>query len=166
MKNTLTDNILNICQILSKHSVEYLIVGGAAVALHGYFRPSVDSVENFADKPDLDFWYNPTYSNYFNLLNAFNELELDVEEFKNEAEPNPKKSFFKFESENFTLDFLPTLKGLTKFNNSFRNKEVVNLLGTEIWFIGYHDLIKDKQENPRPKDLTDIEQLKNRRNGQ
>lgn len=163
MKNALTDNILKICQILSNHSVEYLIVGGAAVALHGYFRPSVDSVGNFAEKLDLDFWYNPTYANYFNLLDAFNEMGLNVEEFKNEAEPNPKKSFFKFESENFTLDFLPTLKGLTKFNNSFKNKEVVNLLGTEIWFIGYHDLINDKLENPRPKDLTDIEQLKNKR---
>ncbi|HEY4322444.1 MAG TPA: hypothetical protein VGN20_00620 [Mucilaginibacter sp.] len=166
MKNTLTDNILNICKVLSNHAVEYMIVGGAAVALHGYFRPSLDDAGSFTDKPDLDFWYNPAYANYFNLLNAFEELKLDVEEFKNETAPNPKKSFFKFECENFTLDFLPELKGLTRFSTSFKNKEAVSLQGTEIWFIGYDDLIKDKAENARPKDLIDIEHLKNKRSEQ
>jgi hypothetical protein len=50
-----------------------------------------------AEKPDLDFWYNPTYDNYFKLLNALEELGQDVTRFKDEQTPNPKKSFFRYE---------------------------------------------------------------------
>jgi len=160
MQNKLTDNIIDVCKVLGKHSVQYLIVGGTAVALHGYFRQSMDTGGQPADKLDFDFWYSPTYTNYFNLLSALQELGQDVEKFKNESAPNPRKSFFKFETELFTLDFLPELKGLTKFRDCFQNKEIVKLQGTEIWFISYLDLIKDKEENARPKDLIDIEQLK------
>ena len=82
-----------------------MIVGGTAVALHGYSRPSMNVTDEVAEKPDLDFWYNPTYENYFKLLNALEELGQDVTKFKQEQVPNPKKSFFRYEFEKFTLDF-------------------------------------------------------------
>jgi len=68
-------------------------VGGTAVALHGYFRPSLNESGLPAEKPDLDFWYNPAYDNYFRLLNALEELGEDVSEFKAEIAPNPRRSF-------------------------------------------------------------------------
>ena len=70
MENKLADGILTVCKLLNKHSVQYIIVGGAAVALHGYFRQSVNFGGTAIEIPDLDFWYNPTYENYFKLLNA------------------------------------------------------------------------------------------------
>jgi hypothetical protein len=94
------------------HSVEYLVVGGTAVALHGYLRQSHDTSGHLMEKHDLDFWYNPTYDNYFKLLDSLEELGLDVTEFRDEIAPNPKKSFFKLEQENFKMDFLPELLGL------------------------------------------------------
>lgn len=140
-----------------------MIVGGTAVALHGYFRHSTISSGVVAYKPDLDFWYNPSYKNYFCLLEALQELGQDVTFFKNEQTPNPKKSFFKYEFEDFTLDILPEIKASIKFASTFANKIIVNLAGVEIFIIGYNDLITDKAINPRPKDLTDIEELKKRR---
>lgn len=140
--------------------MQYLIAGGTAVALHGYLRMSLLSSGLPADKYDLDFWYNPVYDNYFNLLNALQELGQDVSEFKEEIAPNPKKSYFRLEFEKFTLDFLPELSGLGKFRESFKQREKVNLDGTEISFINYADLIKNKELKARPKDLEDIEQLK------
>jgi hypothetical protein len=113
-----------------------------------------------AGKHDLDFWYNPTYENYYNLLKALEELGLDITEFKEERSPNPKKSFFKFENDIFTLDFLPTLKKHASFNSSFNAKAIVKIQGDEIWFINYEDLLKEKQENARAKDIEDIEHLK------
>lgn len=83
-----------------------------------------------------------------------------VSEFKEEIAPNPKKSYFRLEFENFTLDFLPELRGLGDFRSSFNAREKVNLRGNEISFISYDDLIKNKEINARPKDLKDIEQLK------
>ena len=163
MEKTLGESILNICNILNKHSVEYIIVGGTAVALHGYYRQSINLDGVVTDKPDLDFWYNPTYKNYFNLLNALEELGQDVAEFKKEQTPNPKKSFFRYDFEKFNLDLLPELKAQLKFRTSFLRKEVVSLNGIDIPFISYDDLILDKEANGRPKDITDIEQLKSKR---
>ncbi len=162
MENNLTDNILSVCQVLNKHTVQYMVVGGVAVALHGYFRQSINLAGVVADKPDLDFWYNPTYENYFKLLNALEELGQDVSEFKEEQSPNPKKSFFKYQFENFTLDLLPELKAPLAFNVSFTNREIIIFNQIDIPFINYQDLISDKKVNARPKDIQDIEQLEKR----
>jgi hypothetical protein len=103
MENDLAERILSVYRVLNRHSVEYLIVGGTAVALHGYFRHSLNLASIITDKPDLDFWYNPTYENYFKLLNALEELEQDVTEFKEEESPNPKKSFSDMSSKSSLL---------------------------------------------------------------
>ena len=95
MDKSLSEYVLNVCKILNKHSVQYSIVGGAAVALYGYFRRSLNLSGLPAEKHELDFWYNPGYSNYFKLLNALEESGQDVSEFKEEIAPNPKKSYFK-----------------------------------------------------------------------
>lgn len=159
MESSLTDSILSVCRTLNKFSVEYIIVGGTAVALHGYYRHSINITGEIAEKPDLDFWYNPTYDNYFKLLNALEDLGQDVTEFKEEQTPNPKRSFFRYEFEKFTLDFLPELKASLKFRSSFSKREIITLNDIEIPFITYDDLILDKKTNARPKDITDLEQL-------
>jgi hypothetical protein len=164
MNKNLSDSIIGVCQILNKHSVEYLIVGGAAVALFGYFRLSTSMAGIPSEKQDLDFWYNPTYTNYFRLLDALEELGQNVSDYKREKTPNPKKSFFKFEDEKFTLDFFPELKSLSSFITAYKKREIARLIDIEIPFIGFDDLIKDKEANSRPKDRIDIEQLKIRRN--
>lgn len=112
----------------------------------------------------MDFWYNPTYENYFKLLNALEELGQDVTEFKKEQAPNPKSSFFKYKFENFTLDFLPALKAALTFRLSYDKREVITLNEVDIPFIDFEDLIADKQATSRPKDIHDIEQLKLKRN--
>ena len=160
MNKNLHDGLLTVCTLLNKHNVEYLIVGGTAVALHGYFRMSVSIAGIQSEKPDLDFWYNPSYKNYFTLLNAIEELGVNVSAFKNEKTPNPKKSFFKLDFETFTIDFLPELPGLSKFRNSYKNKEVAQIGEVEIRFLNFDDLIENKQELAREKDITDLIELK------
>jgi len=163
MENSLASSILRVCRVLNKCSVQYLLVGGTAVALHGYFRYSVNAAGGISDKPDLDVWYNPTYGNYFKLLDALEELGQNVTEFRNEQAPNPKKSYFKYEFEWFTLDLLPALKTVLTFNASYAKKELVVLEEVDIPFIGYNELLLDKAANARPKDIEDIEQLESRR---
>jgi hypothetical protein len=164
MESSLTDSILNVCKTLNKFSEEYIIVGGTAVALHGYYRYSMNIAGETTAKPDLDFWYNPTYDNYFKLLNALEYLGQDVTQFKNEQTPDPKKSFFRYEFEMFTLDFLPELKAALLFRSAFNRREIVSLNNTEIPFINYEDLILDKKANGRLKDITDLEELYKKKN--
>ena len=55
------------------------------------------------------------------------------------------------------------MKGLSKFRSSFDKIEIVNLKGIDIPFIAFDDLLEDKVANSRPKDLSDINQLKSKR---
>jgi len=162
MIDSFSESILKVCKTLNKHSVEYLIIGGTAVALHGYYRLSRTASGQIAEKHDLDFWYSPTYKNYFSLLNALEELGQDVKEFREETTPNPKRSFFKLESDQFTIDFLPEVPGLPKFLYSSQQKVISMIDGVEIPVISFNDLLLSKQTQGRPKDIEDIEELKKR----
>lgn len=44
----------------------------------------------------------------------------------------------------------------------YEKREIVNFDGVDVAFISLENLIEDKKATSRPKDLTDIEQLKNR----
>ena len=152
-----------ICEILNKHSVEYLIVGGLAMALHGYYRKSIAPHGTQTEKPDIDIWFNPAYTNYFRLLDALEDLGQDVNKFKNEQEPNPKKSFLKYTFNEFTLDLLPQLKSKLSFQACYKRRRSVSLNRVVIFYIHTDDLITDKKANARPKDLADIAYLERKR---
>ena len=164
MQQKTINDLLLICKSLNENKVQYLIVVGFAVGLHGYSRMSTDVSGNIASKQDFDFWYNPTYSNYFNLLNALEKIGENVSAFREEQPPIPLKSFFKLKFDSFTLDFLPTIIGLEKFKKSYEKRDIIKIEGIEINFICFDDLIKNKQTTARPKDIDDINQLNSLRN--
>jgi hypothetical protein len=151
--------IRHICDVFNRHSVDYLIVGGIAVGLHGYLRNSVTADGKVTEKPDLDFWYRPTHENYYRLLAAVEELGKDMSRYKNETYTDISKSFFKFEFDTYTLDLLPQIKAPLKFWQSFARREVFPSDGVEISLICLEDLIQDKEVSPRPKDIDDIQHL-------
>jgi hypothetical protein len=165
MESDLGGYMLRVCEILNKHAIEYMIVGGVAMALHGYYRKSIAPDGTLAEKPDIDIWYNPTYSNYFRLLDALEELGQDTSKFKNEQTANPKKSFFKYNFHEFTLDFLPELKAKLSFQTSHKSRQLVSLDNIDISYICLEDLISDKKANARQKDLEDIAYLEHKRLG-
>ena len=164
MNNNLSDKILSVCRSLHVNNVEYLIVGGTAVAYYGYFRWSQNPDGSPAEKFDLDIWYNPTYKNYFNLLAAISDLGQDVSEFLAEADPEPLKSYFRLDLEKFTLDFLPRLKGSMNFRKAFSKCELARVRDIDIAIISFDDLLADKGKSSRPSDLDDIRHLKLKRN--
>ena len=162
MKNSLVDSVLNICRVLNKHGVEYLIVGGTAVGFYGYYRGSTASDGSPLGKHDLDFWYNPTLENYYKLLDAFEDLNIDVNKHRNSVAV-PKQSFFRYEFEEYKTDFLPLIKGFNDFIPSFQHKETIYLHEVAVSIISYEDLITSKRADSRDKDIEDIHQLKSRK---
>ncbi|MBN9381773.1 MAG: nucleotidyltransferase [Chitinophagaceae bacterium] len=159
MENDFLHSLSKVCEIFNKHSVEYLIVGGSAVALHGYPRPSTAPSGKLANKPDLDFWYNPTFENYYKVLDAIHELGHDVSEFKAEKAPDPKKSFFRLDLAQFIVDLLPELPGLSKFRTSFNKRVNSNIGEVPVPVISYEDLVISKGKLARAKDVEDIKGL-------
>lgn len=134
-------------------------MGGTAVALHGYIRKSKNAAGEIVELPDLDCWYNPNYENYYHLLDALEELGIDVTSHRREQMPDPKKSFFRFKFDDYSLDMLPNISAKIKFRVSFAKRQVIDPDGAEISFIGFDDLIEDKKSIGRAKDLSDIEEL-------
>ena len=161
MDKHLKTGLLTVCKLMATHDVKYMIVGGAAVALYGYYRHSINLWGKLTDKPDIDIWYHPGYDNYFHLLKVVEELGQDVSAFKNEQSPNPHPSFFKLDFDDFTLDFLPRIKADIKFTDAYGRKEVATLESISLFFLNYSDLVQDKTATARQKDIEDIEQLKN-----
>lgn len=62
--------------------VTYLVVGGVAVNHYGLQRISGISNYNAGLKADLDFWYQPTISNFNKLVNALADLDVDTAAYK------------------------------------------------------------------------------------
>ena len=84
MENNLETGLLTVCKLLEKYNVQYMLIGGATVALHGYYRHSINIAGELTDKPDIDIWYNPTYNNYYNVLKVIEDLGEDISEFRDE----------------------------------------------------------------------------------
>lgn len=160
MDDDVTKSLLTVCRLLEKYHVPYMLVGGTAVALNGYYRHFINNAGELTDKPDIDIWYNPWYGNYFNILKVIEELGQDITGFKNEKSPNPRKSFFKLDFDDFSLDILPEIKAAIKFFDAYKSKEAVELAETQIHYINNLDLIEDKKATARKQDLEDIEHLK------
>ncbi|MGN6249442.1 MAG: hypothetical protein ACTHNG_13900 [Ginsengibacter sp.] len=164
MEDNLKATLITVCKLLEKYNVKYLIVGGTAVALNGYYRHSTNASGQLTNKPDIDIWYNSTFDNYFRILKVIEALGQDISEFENEKMPNPRISYFKLDLEDFTIDFLPAIKSNIKFLEVYNRKGTIQVDETKIYFLDILDLIKDKEATARKKDLEDIKQLKKIKN--
>ena len=82
-------------------------------------------------------------------------LNLTSKEFIKEG------GFIQLGYEPLRIDIVNDLNGVS-FENAMKNKKVVEYEGVSINFIGYDDLIKNKQYAGRSQDLVDIEKLNER----
>lgn len=140
-------------EILNKNNVQYLIIGGAAVNIHGYTRAT----------GDLDVWYNPTKENFLLLLKSINEFGFDTSEL-NRITEYETKGFIRLPLESFYLELLAIIDGKMKFEDVYLRSFHLDLEGIEVKVIGYDDLIQNKLMARRAKDLEDITQLERAKN--
>lgn len=61
MPNLFNPDFLDFLELLNKHKVRFLLVGGYAVILHGYVRST----------GDLDLWIDKTPDNYNKLKKVY-----------------------------------------------------------------------------------------------
>jgi predicted nucleotidyltransferase len=57
------------------------------------------------------------------------------------------------------IDLLTEIDGVT-FEECYKNRKEVVIANLAVNFIGYEDLLKNKLESGRPRDLDDIDNLK------
>jgi predicted nucleotidyltransferase len=158
MDNELTEIIKSVCNSLNEEKVEYLILGGTAVAIYGHYRASTLSDGTISNKYDIDFWFNPTLSNVNNLIKALAKLGIDLSELTDTVIV-PKKTYLRHEFEKFKVDFLPSIKGVENFSSAYRNKFIPDIDDVKINVISLTDLISNKNATGRTKDLEDVKIL-------
>ena len=144
--------LIEICTLLDRHEVDYLVIGGVAVIYHGYVRSTAD----------LDFWYNPVLSNFHKIVQAFKEYGIDVSDLE-KAVFDPQKTFLRFPVSNIRVEFLPAIPGNLSYKEVKAKAAILKIDDIKISVIGYEDLIKNKATTNRLKDQADIEELTKRK---
>jgi hypothetical protein len=141
------EDFISLC---NKYELEYLVIGGFAVSIHGYPRTT----------KDLDVCINKTEANAKKILVILKDFGFDSLNFKTE-------DFLKDEMiaqlgyDPIRIDILNDLNGVD-FNFAFKNKRIVNMNGVPTNFIGYDELLVNKEKSGRDQDLLDIKKLKER----
>ena len=143
----LEEDFKEFIQLLNANKVAYLVVGGYAVAAHGYPRYT----------GDIDFWVKPEKENAINIVKAltefgFGSLDIDTNDFLKENyvvqlgyPPN-------------RIDIMTGVSGLT-FEDCWKAKEVIEVQGEKINFISLYHLKLNKENTGRDKDKLDLNNL-------
>lgn len=135
-------------KLLNENKVQYLVVGGYAVNLHGYPRYT----------KDIDFWIWLKSENIQKLIQAikdfgFGSLDLSESDFSS------PENVIQLGYEPYRIDLLVDLDGI-KFEPCFERRSLIELDNVQVSFIGLEDLIQIKTNAGRLQDLADAEQLK------
>ncbi len=151
MGNIFNDDFRDFIAALNNNEVDYLLVGGYAVIIHGYRRTT----------GDLDIWINPTFKNYQQLVKACHEFGLPILDMTEENFlQNDALDVFTFGRSPVSIDIMKNVKGCN-FETAYKlSKEYLEdkLL---IRYIHLDTLLEAKRAAGRHKDLDDIEKLGN-----
>ena len=134
-------------QSLNDNEVRYLVVGGYAVAVHGYPRYT----------KDIDIWVEINPLNAARIVRAlddfgFASLGLKAEDFM-EAD-----TIIQLGYPPDRIDVITSLTGVD-FDTCYPNRVIIEIDGILINFIDLESLKKNKQSTGRLQDLADLENL-------
>ena len=135
--------------LLHTHHVEYLLVGGYAVAAHGYPRFT----------GDIDLWIQTSTENSERVLHVCREFGFDVPNLRAELFKEPNH-MTRMGNPPLRIEILNSVSGLT-FDAAWENRIVKQWDGVPVSLISLHDLRTNKQASGRLKDLADLENLPN-----
>lgn len=149
----LTPDFVEFIECCVRRDVQFLIVGGYAVAAHGHPRAT----------KDLDVWVLIDPTNADHLIQALDDfgmasVGLTADDF---LEP---EVVVQLGYPPIRIDLLTSVSGVT-FEDCWANRVTVDVGGIEAGFISSDDLITNKRASGRPQDLVDadiLEQLTQR----
>lgn len=147
------ENINSFVSLANKHMVRMLMVGGGAVNFHGYQRHSAD----------VDFWIETTEENFRKLVVVFNEMGFEIDDFPLEVKEQKQNISIKFSPLDLDLELITKFSVNKTFDEAYRDS-VVSEVNNNTFFrwnvLSLEDLISSKVKANRPKDLLDIQQLR------
>jgi hypothetical protein len=133
---------------LNEQKVEYVLVGGMAVILHGYVRGT----------GDMDVWVNKTKENYLRLIKAYRQFGMPLFDMTEENFLGEEYDVFGIGVQPVKIEVMTNEKGLM-FDETYAMAQMYEEDGLQIRFIHINHLIQAKKASGRFRDLDDIEQL-------
>ncbi|MEM9539663.1 MAG: hypothetical protein AAGA60_09135 [Cyanobacteria bacterium P01_E01_bin.42] len=143
----LNQDFREFIELLNKHNVKYLVIGGYAVAVHGHPRYT----------KDLDIWIEMSPENAQKMTIAltefgFGSLDLTPDDFIS------PRQIIQLGYPPSRIDIITTPDGID-FDTCYQSKIQIEIECLRIDFIDLENLKKNKRSSGRLQDLADLENL-------
>jgi predicted nucleotidyltransferase len=149
MSNIFNQDFRDFIEALNNAKVNYILVGGFSVILHGYSRTT----------GDMDIWVERSETNYQKIKTSFVNFGMPVFDMTEANFLNHANwDVFTFGVPPSAIDLMVKLKGLN-FEDCYPNAIDFEDDGLMIKCIHFDDLIKAKKAALRPKDVDDLQNL-------
>lgn len=147
MTPTLSQDVKEFIELLNSNEVQYVIVGGYAVAYHGYPRMT----------GDIDFFVGITEQNAQQLLNTlsqfgFASLGLTKNDFLS------PQTIIQLGYPPNRIDIITSVDGVN-FAEAWQTRIITDFDSVKVNILDKHLLIINKRHSGRLKDLQDVERL-------
>ena len=134
-------------ELLNSHRVEYLVVGGHAVAFHGHPRFT----------GDIDFFIRMTPANVEHLLAALDDFGFGGVGITARDLLEPKRVVQLGHPPN-RIDILTSISDVD-FDSAWATRVESVMDDEPVTIIGWNELLRNKKAAGRQKDLADVENL-------
>ena len=144
---SLSRDFREFLQFLNEHAVEYLLIGGHAVALHGYPRAT----------SDLDVWVGVSEENARRLTKALQQFGFDLPEVTPALFLQPNRIIRMGVPPN-RIEIQTGIDGV-QFSDCYPRRVTMELNQVRVCVISSEDLKTNKRASGRNKDLADLDEL-------
>jgi predicted nucleotidyltransferase len=134
-------------RLLKDQNVDFVIVGGYAVAFHGYIRAT----------NDMDLFFRATSGNISRIRSALRQFGMDTTDDQVQEFFDPG-SIIRMGFPPVRLEMINTISGLS-FDHVWENRIKGKYGSVSVCYISLPDLLINKKASARPKDLADFDEL-------
>jgi predicted nucleotidyltransferase len=143
----LPQDFADFLKLLNSHGVEFLLIGGYAVGIHGYPRGTAD----------LDVWVSTAQGNAARIVSALKDFGFETPELSAALFQQPDK-VVRMGVPPIRIDILTSIAGVT-FEDCYRRREVVSVGDLQVPVISLPDLKVNKLATGRNQDRADVDHL-------
>jgi hypothetical protein len=143
------ETFINLWNCLNKNTVRYIMVGGFATYLHGFYRYT----------QDVDVYIEDTLENRKKLRKAFKDLGLGDFEPIEHIEFIPGWVDFTLDN-GVKMDIMTSMKGVSlSFDECLQMAPIAEIEHVKVPFLHINQLIANKKAVNRPKYQVDVQEL-------
>ena len=147
-KIKLTRDFKEFLALLNSVRIEYLLIGGYAVALYGHVRHT----------KDIDIWILPSEQTMTGLIEALVQFGFSRASLESQPLFTDKQTVLRMGNPPDRIEILSKISG-TEFVDAYPRRSIISMDGLELPVIALQDLLANKLASGRPKDLIDYDVL-------